>query len=79
MRSNICKIGTVDAIFQDCHENSDTEVLLKIVVGGVRYRAQSSGKQIPIVSVCAEQLSKHLIRHSFTGCRMASQSSKTLK
>ena len=56
---------------------NDTEVLLKIVVGRVRYRAQKREDQIPTVTSVAEQLSKQLIRYSFTGCRMASQSSKT--
>lgn len=34
--------------------------------------------QKPAVKVCAEQLSKRLTRHPLTGCRMASQSSKTI-
>ena len=38
----------------------DTEVLLKIVVGGVRYRAQRHAIQIPIVTSVAEQLSECL-------------------
>lgn len=73
----ICRNGCAD--FQYAHENDDTEVLLKIVVGWVRYRAQKREDQIPTVSVCAEQLSKQLIWHPVTGCRMASQSSKTSK
>lgn len=38
----------------------DTEVALKIVAGGVRYRAQSSRQQIPAVTSVAEQLSECL-------------------
>ena len=38
----------------------DTEVLLKIVVGGVRYRAQRHAIQIPIVTSVADQLSECL-------------------
>ena len=64
-------------IFYTLMRTNDTEVLLKIVVGWVRYRAQKRENQIPTVTSVAEQLSKQLIRHSLTGCRMASQSSKT--
>ena len=39
---------------------NDTEVLLKIVVGGVRYRAQRHAIQIPTVTSVAEQLSECL-------------------
>jgi hypothetical protein len=42
----------------------DTEVLLKIVVGGVRYRAQRHAIQIPIVTSVAEQLSECLDAHN---------------
>ena len=39
---------------------NDTEVLLKIVVGGVRYRAQRHAIQIPTVTSVDEQLSECL-------------------
>ena len=39
----------VERFFQYSHRNSDTAVPLKVVVGGVRYRAQKSGNQIPTV------------------------------
>jgi hypothetical protein len=38
----------------------DTEFALKIVVGGVRYRAQRHAIQIPTVTSVAEQLSECL-------------------
>jgi hypothetical protein len=65
--------------FLYAHTNSDTAVSLKIVVGGVRYRAQKRENQIPTVLVCAEQLSKQQKITLRRGCRMASQSSKTHK
>ena len=61
---------------QYTHSNIDTEVTLKVVVGRVRYEPRSVEFKIPTVTVWLKQLSKHFTT-LISGCRMASQSSKT--
>jgi len=45
----------------------DTEVVLKIVIGRVSYRAQRCGNPNTYCLSVADRLSKHLIRHPLQG------------
>ena len=56
--SNIFLVVTV-VDFQCAHTNTGTEVSLKIVESGVRYRAQKRGQSNTLSQSVYEQLNKH--------------------
>lgn len=72
----------IQLIVQYAHRNIGTAVSLKVVTGGVRYRAQRREQQKYLES-CVLRHSANVLtffsRHPFLGCRMNQASSEIYK